>query len=131
MLNCGIVSCIVRLVSIAVGLRWGVMGVAAATAAWASLVVPFEVWYCCRRGPVRVLEFVPTFLYLTALGLTVAATVSLTRVALGLSHPILGIGVTLAAVAAVMPFALCLHRQGRELLANVIRVLRRQRTTVL
>jgi PST family polysaccharide transporter len=119
-------SAITSVIAFVIGLRWGVIGVAAAFGLSDILIrLPFLWWLVTRTGPIRMLD-----LYAAALPFAVASAVTfLALIAMqGLPFPN---AFTMLAVSAVAGYALswgviALFPAGRATFTDAIQILRKE-----
>ena len=105
MLYWGFIDGGVKILSIIIGLHWGVTGVAVTVAIRYYVMAPFCLWFCCRKGPIRSRDFLPTLFYAGILSTSVLTTVTIFRRLSHISDPIAGIipafGIAVAVTLAI------------------------------
>lgn len=117
-LRWGVIDGTLSLVSIAAGLPWGALGVAASySLVGFFLRKPLLFWYACRTGPVRTADFYRAILPSFYAALSVLAVLFALRAWAGEMRPLAGLlaGLTVAAAVAFVVF-LIIPRGRRALL---------------
>lgn len=116
MLYIGFIDAFVKILSVVIGLYWGITGVAVAVAARYYIEAPLCIWFCCRKGPVRSRHFLPTFLYAGVLSISVLTIISMLRRFSGMSNPVAGVTISFAATIVIVLIILWALPEGRALL---------------
>lgn len=129
MLRAGILSSAVSVASIALGLRWGAMGVATAYgASELFLAGPIIFRFAARRGPVRIADFYRTIAPAACASLCALAIVLISRPWLQGFHlalrVVLAFGITAGAsfaILSILPAGRAAMQNSRETLLLLIR----------
>lgn len=122
-----------KILSVVIGLQWGVLGVSVAVAIRYYLVVPFLFWIVGRRGPVSTLDLyrllsLPAFI----ICMNLVALFCLRTFLLDGQNPVLGIGVCLLGSMMVSSACLGLAPYGRRVVRESLsdlRALRKSRNS--
>jgi polysaccharide transporter, PST family len=123
MLRCGLVGQLLSVVSLALGLAWGPVGVAASAAVFSVPIHAVTVWGATRDGPVTLAHFTRM---LFPIGVSTAIAAALTYAASVQTHawslhPALALMLGLVTAYAGAGLALCATSQGRQIIRNARR----------
>lgn len=111
LLRWGVFASSISVASFAVGLYWGVVGVAASYALTGLIIrMPILLWYATRRGPVRLVDVATSATIPLCASLVVGASLVLLRLGLGEINPLGGLALALL-VAAVGVFGVLFGSQ--------------------
>ena len=118
----GSFEAIVRILSIVVGLQWGIVGIAVGLSVSALLIqLPVHIWYGCRVGPVRQSDFYRALLPAIVASLTGFGAVLLLQHLLPVDNPITTLGASFALLTVVQLLFLIFTPSGRDTLRDVRR----------
>jgi PST family polysaccharide transporter len=123
MLRCGLVGQGLTVLSLALGLPWGVVGVAVSAAIFSLPIHGVTIWGATREGPVSLAHFIGMLLPI-GLSVTVAAalvyamSLELHRVGL---HPVAALMLGLLTAYLGTGLALCATPSGRRIISNALR----------
>jgi PST family polysaccharide transporter len=120
MLRWSLINAPISILSILVGLPWGVAGVAASWALGRIFVAnPLLFWFVGRKGPVRTRDFYRLLAPFTLASLfSLAACIAFRRFVV-ISHPLLGLVVCGTIVTITTPLVLVIMPAGRKALADI------------
>ncbi|HSD47812.1 MAG TPA: lipopolysaccharide biosynthesis protein [Pyrinomonadaceae bacterium] len=120
MLRWSLINMPISILSIVVGLPWGVPGVAASWALGRILVAnPLLFWFVGRKGPVRTQDFYRLLAPFTLASLfSLAACIAFRRY-VSISNPLLGCVACGIVVLITTPLVLALMPAGRKALADI------------
>jgi PST family polysaccharide transporter len=116
MLYIGVIDAFVKILSVVIGLYWGITGVAVAVAARYYIEMPLCIWFCCRKGPIRTVDFLRTYFYAAILSISVLTTLSIFRRLSRISDPVAGVTISFAATIGIVLIILWALPEGRALL---------------
>jgi len=120
LLHLGLIDAVVKILSVVIGLFWGVIGVAVAVAIRYYLMLPVSLWMVCRRGPVRANDYLPSFFLAAALSAAVLGAVKAFRSTGWLAEPALGIAGSLAVTVMIAAAMGLLLPGGRATIRDTI-----------
>ena len=120
MLRWSLINMPISILSIVVGLPWGVPGVAASWALGRILVAnPLLFWFVGRKGPVRTHDFYRLLAPFTLASLfSLAACIAFRRFVV-ISNPLIGLVACGTVVLITTPLVLALMPAGRRALADI------------
>jgi PST family polysaccharide transporter len=123
MLRCGLVGQLLSVVSLALGLPWGTVGVAMSAAIFSMPIHAVTVWGATRDGPVTLAHFIRM---LFPIGVSTAIAAALTYAASLQTHewslhPAIALILGLVTAYAGAGLALCATSQGRQIIRNARR----------
>jgi multisubunit Na+/H+ antiporter MnhG subunit len=120
MLRWSLINAPISLLSIVVGLPWGVSGVAASWALGRILVAnPLLFWFVGRKGPVRMSDFYRLLAPFTLASLfSLAACLAFRRFVV-ITHPLVGVVACGMVVLITTPLVLAIMPAGRKALADI------------
>ena len=138
MLRYGLVGQVLSVLSLVLGLPWGLVGVAVSAAIFSVPIQGITVWGATREGPVSLAHFLKMLL-------PIALSIALSAALVGVTalevhrlafHPLVALTTGLLTAYAGTALALCTTRPGRRIIWNAARaaqiigagVLRRRRT---
>lgn len=133
MLRYGLVGQLLSVLSLLLGLPWGPVGVAMASAIVSVPIHGLTLWGATRKGPVSLPHF---FDMLFPIGLSIAVSAAVVSVAsrelqhLSL-HPLIALGIGLTAAYSGAAAALCVTRSGRRIIRNALRAAELMRAGIL
>jgi len=116
MLHWGFIDGVIKILSVVIGLFWGITGVAFGVTIRCYVFAPLCIWFCCRKGPVRSRYFLPTFLYAGVLSISVLTIISMFRRFSGMSDPVAGVTISFAATIGIVLIILWFLPEGRSIL---------------
>ena len=120
MLRWSLINMPISILSIVVGLPWGVPGVAASWALGRILVAnPLLFWFVGRKGPVRTQDFYRLLAPFTLASLFSLAACMAFRRYVAISNPLLGCIACGTVVLITTPLVLALMPAGRKALADI------------
>jgi PST family polysaccharide transporter len=120
MLYLGFAGNLIKITAICIGFYWGITGVAIAVAVRSYIETPIALWVAGRRGPVRMLDYLPSLSMAAMLAAGVLASVLVFRRLVEISNPVAGLFSSFA-VAAVAVLALTgITRIGRDTIKNTV-----------
>lgn len=133
MLRYGLVGQLLSVLSLALGLPWGLVGVAISAAIFSLPIQSVTIWGATRQGPVSLAHFLKMLVPIALSVALAAALVSVTsheahRISL---HPLLALTAGLLMAYAGTAVALCATRPGRRIIRNASRAVRAIGTGVL
>ena len=138
MLRYGLVGQVLSVLSLVLGLPWGLVGVAVSAAIFSVPIQGITVWGATREGPVSLAHFLKMLLPIALSIALSAALVGVTALEVHrlASHPLVALTTGLLTAYAGTALALCTTRPGRRIIWNAARaaqiigagVLRRRRT---
>ncbi len=120
MLRWSLINAPISILSILVGLPWGVAGVAASWALGRIFVAnPLLFWFVGRKGPVRTRDFYRLLAPFTLASLfSLAACIAFRRF-VSISNPLLGLVMCGTIVTITTPLVLVIMPAGRKALADI------------
>ena len=120
MLHLGAIDAFIKILSVVIGLQWGVTGVAVAVAIRYYIEAPLLIWFCCRKGPIRPMDFLPTFFFGGVLSISVLSAVLAFRKYCLISSPFLGSLSSFGVAAVITLIMLCILPNGRSMLEEMV-----------
>jgi PST family polysaccharide transporter len=118
-LQVGLMDGVIAVVSIAAGLPWGAVGVAASySIVGLCLRKPLVFWFVCRVGPVRLSDFYRAIAPAACATLCVLAALFLFRRWVQISGPLVGLPICFAIAVGVAFLALAVLPAGRTALRD-------------
>jgi PST family polysaccharide transporter len=123
MLRCGLVGQLLSVLSLALGLPWGPVGVAASAAIFSLPIQGVTIWGATREGPVLLTHFIRMLLpialsILVAAALVYASSLQVHRWSL---HPMIALMIGLSTAYAAAGLALCATAPGRRIIRDAMR----------
>ena len=123
MLRCGLVGQVLSVLSLALGLPWGPVGVAASAAIFSFPIQGVMVWGATRNGPVSLRHFIDMLLPIAlstavAAALVYAASLQVQQWAL---HPLIALTIGVLTAYSSAALALCATSRGRRIIGNARR----------
>src|SRR5262249_54435804 len=123
MLQCGLVGQGLSVLSLLLGLPWGVIGVAMSAAIFSLPIHGVMVWGATRDGPVSLAHFVRMLLpiglsVMVAAVLVYGVSLEVHRVAL---HPLIALTIGVLTAYLATGLALCATPSGRKIIKNARR----------
>jgi PST family polysaccharide transporter len=120
MLRCGLIGQLLSVLSLALGLQWGPVGVAASAAIFSFPIQGVMVWGATRNGPVSLTHFIDMLLPIGLSTVVAAAVVYVASVQVHhwALHPLIALAVGLLSAYSSAGLALCATTSGRRIIKN-------------
>lgn len=114
-----ILDCTVTVIGIAIGVQYGAAGVALGFSIAVTVIRPFELWYCYRKMPLTLMDFVrAAWVPFTATMGTVAAMTFLWHGGEWVPNPFARMASELALFAVLYLVIVCVLPGGRQIFHN-------------